>query len=307
MAAEIFITAPLVQQAQEKPKQQNIELLRILSALGIVWYHSGAVGGQIAYAGLVVFAIISMYLAGKSRNPQAGTPHARVVRLLRPWAIWFFIYGLINVMGHRLPIHSEHGMIGGILCGPSLHLWYMPFIFFCLMIFDAVRPRLSERALGWGSAVLAIGALASVDWWRPLSLSLPLPAPQYAHAMAGVFIGVFFAYYGALRRVAHLLLAVMLAFALLAAPWRDVGVTYLLALVASFAMIFLVPRRFPYFDVVAVSRCTPGIYFIHILWLNLLGKFAIDGPWLPICAFLGSLLMVMAGRKLFPAQAHYWS
>lgn len=306
MAAEIFLTAPLVQQTQDTPKQQNIELLRIVSAFGIVWFHAGAVGGQIAYAGLVVFAIISMYLAGKSANRHAATPRARALRLLRPWAVWFAIYGLLNIMEHHQPVRSELGVVGGLLIGPASHLWYMPFIFACLLVFDALRWRYSERAMAWGSAVLAIAALASVPWWRPLSFSAPLPTAQYAHAMAAVLIGVFFAYYGALGRLAPLLLAVMLAFAALALPWHDVGLTYLLALTVSFAVLFLAPARFPYIDVSVISRCTPGIYFVHLLWLSALSKL-VHGPALAIGAFLGSLLMVLVARKLFPGLAQYWS
>lgn len=49
--------------------RQDIEILRVLSAFGIVWFHSGAPGRAFAYSGLVIFIILSVYLS------QHGNQH----------------------------------------------------------------------------------------------------------------------------------------------------------------------------------------------------------------------------------------
>ena len=44
-------------------RRQDIELLRILSALAVVAYHSQVAGLEAAYAGLIVFVVLSVHLA----------------------------------------------------------------------------------------------------------------------------------------------------------------------------------------------------------------------------------------------------
>ena len=64
----------------------DVEFLRIIAALGIVWFHSGLdVGRDIAYSGLVVFLIFSSYFAVKSNKEYSVL--SRASRFLIPCAL----------------------------------------------------------------------------------------------------------------------------------------------------------------------------------------------------------------------------
>ena len=63
-------------------KRADIEFLRVLSTFGIVWFHSGVFGHEFAYSGLIVFLILSMYLAGGSGAADVLTLRRRLERLV---------------------------------------------------------------------------------------------------------------------------------------------------------------------------------------------------------------------------------
>ena len=81
----------------------GVELLRLLSTFGIVWFHSGTTAKEFAYSGLVVFLVLSMYLGGKHGSADKQTFRRRVERLIIPWLFWCVIYAGLNVFrGGRL-------------------------------------------------------------------------------------------------------------------------------------------------------------------------------------------------------------
>ena len=111
--------------------RQDIELLRVLSALGIVWFHSETKGSNFGHSGLIFFLILSVFLGGGQQNSSI---QKRAKRLLVPWLIWFAYYGAINLVLQKSVIPLNNGLIAGVLSGPRIHLWYLPFIFFVLII-----------------------------------------------------------------------------------------------------------------------------------------------------------------------------
>ncbi|OHB66936.1 MAG: hypothetical protein A2Y77_18340 [Planctomycetes bacterium RBG_13_62_9] len=79
----------------------SIDRLRILAAIGIVWFHTkGAPGRQIAYAGLPIFLLIWFSLVA-SRDPL---PCVRDFlrrawdRLLAPWLFWSVVYAACKLV-----------------------------------------------------------------------------------------------------------------------------------------------------------------------------------------------------------------
>ena len=103
-------------------RRQDIEILRVFSVFGIVWYHSNVVGGDYAYSGLIFFVILSAYLSGPAKLDFRLDFLMRAQRLLVPWLIWYFVYGLVNVIRGRPLVDTSNGLIAGILQGPSIHL-----------------------------------------------------------------------------------------------------------------------------------------------------------------------------------------
>ena len=289
-------------------KRADIELLRVLSTFGIVWFHSGAQGQEFAYSGLIVFLIVSMYLGGKSGAGDMPTVRRRAERLIVPWLVWFVFYSGLNVF-RSLPVFAaEHGLIAGVLAGPSIHLWYMPFIFICLLTLDVVKGHVSQSAISIGSGVLALLVIAATPLWRSPSMELISPLPQWAHASAAIFIGVFVLYLDKISRVgSSLLILAMLACVIYMIPYSGIGIPYLIGLVAVLVVASRLLEVLSV-DVSFVSECTLGVYFVHVFVLLVFFKFGLfQGAFLPVAVFVIATLAVMALRKLLPGLAKYWS
>lgn len=292
-------------------KRQDIELVRIISAFAIIWYHAQAPGRPIAYGGLIVFISLSMYLAGEKVFSSANVLR-RAQRTLVPWAVWFAIYALVNVLLLQRPAMPMYGgvigTIAGVLSGPRIHLWYMPFIFGSLVALDLARLVVSRRVLMWVSAAAYIAILATAAWWRPPTLAVYAPITQYAHAAAGVFLGIFLARSDMLADTLKWLVAVAMAVATAVAwPFDDVAVPYFVGLVVSYPLTTPWTQRFKV-DVTTLSACALGIYFIHPLFLTLLENSLPRGTYsLAIATIILSTMTVFLARRAVPRFAQYWS
>lgn len=220
-------------------KRQNIELARIVSAVGIVFYHSEVRGQEYFYSALVLFVILSAYMTGNRQLVFGLTSILpRVKRLLIPWIFWFFTYGLANLVRQKPFFPASNHVVAGVLSGTSDHLWYMPFIFFCLISLDFIKTRIPGKIIGLSSALLGVFSLAAAPNWRDYSLSLGYPWAQYFHATPGFMIGIFLIYSTNLSRLINFLVFFSLILAAASVlPLHGVGITYL---VGIFAAIFLV-------------------------------------------------------------------
>lgn len=229
--------------------------------------------------------------------------------LLVPWVFWFVVYAALNVARGRHSVPTEGGAIAGILSGPSIHLWYMPFVFLCLVTLDVLRTRLSGTTLSLAGAGLALLILATTPLWRMPSLALAAPLPQWMHAAPAVLAGFFLLHRRHLPRLlaATLLLGLFLGtFGTL--PWDGVGLPYLIGLTAVALVARDRPDALARLDLRPLSESTLGIYFVHILVLGLLSTVGgLDGFVLPMATFAVSALAVLALRSAFPRLARYWS
>ena len=289
-------------------KRADIEFLRVLSTFGIVWFHSGVFGHEFAYSGLIVFLILSMYLAGGSGAADVLTLRRRLERLVVPWFFWCAVYVGLNVFRGVPAIPMDGGLVAGVLAGPSIHLWYMPFIFMCLLALDVIKSHLSQSCIAIGSGVAAFLILSTVSLWRPISMELILPLPQWAHASAAIFIGVFFLYFHQVSRfVGGALLLSILSAAVYATSVAGVGSPYLVGLMAGALIVFRLLEGFK-FDFGFFSECALGVYFIHVFIIFVFFKFGGVSGWLfPFAVFFVSILVVLVVRRLFPRVARYWS
>jgi surface polysaccharide O-acyltransferase-like enzyme len=288
-------------------KRQDIELLRIISAFAIVWYHSGAIGHEIAYGGLIVFLIISIFLAGKSNYSGKHPFLRRAERLLTPWSIWFVIYGIFNAVDHKPIIPLDNGILAGILTGTSIHLWYMPFILGCLILFDIVKNNVTSPKIAWISALLTIVILGTTSEWRNESIQLGAPIAQYAQALAAISLGAFFTNLKTLpKRIQAFLLILIIVTTLSAIPYEGVGIPYLIGTIAGCILSFNLFEKLLITDLSIISQCTLGIYFMHILALSAIRKLDfLDGVYIPIAAFLLSTIVIFLLRLKLPKLAKY--
>lgn len=287
------------------PKRQEIEILRILSAFAIVWFHSGALGGELFYGGLVAFLVLSFCMAGYSKSRHSDYVSRYAKRLLIPWFAWFLIYGGINILIGKAFIPLGNGIFAGIFAGPSIHLWYLPFVFTCLVLFHILRRYISPSVMASVSAICGIVILVTVPVWRTDSVIMGYPFAQYAHALAAVFLGIFFA---CLRVTSGSLLLLLLIFAasVSAVSWPGIGIPYLVGIVAGCIFIFPCGGRLSVFNVEVVSQHMFGVYLIHPIFLRILKKINFNyWMFVPIVSFVLSIVAVYIIKKFLPRIARF--
>jgi surface polysaccharide O-acyltransferase-like enzyme len=291
-------------------KRPDIEILRLLSAFGIVWFHSGTHGIALAYGGLVVFLVLSVALGGRAGRPDAATVLRRALRLLRPWLLWFGLYAAFNALRGLPVLPLEHGWVAGVLAGPSIHLWYLPFMFGALVALDLLRAHVALRMLSAAAFALALVVMATAPLWRPVSLGLPYPALQWADALAPVLVGVFAlgAREGCWSRSTALAMAAVLVLAAAGLPaFEWVGTPYAVGLAASLWLLLRTPAASPAGAVklAALTDCTFGIYLVHsgVFALLLAHGPALSEDALPVAIFAVALAGTWALRQALPRVA----
>lgn len=296
----------------EKNIRQEIEILRILSAFGIVWFHSGFDRTGLGYSGLVVFLVLSAYLAVSrtvARRSLGQILSSRALRLMSPWAAWMLVYGIRNHFVNRHIIETDRGFFNGLLAGTHIHLWYLPFLFAISIGFDVLLPRVRRSRLAVGSAVGAMALLATAQWWRPWAQTYGYPSVQYCHALAGIAVGAFL---GGVQNLSKWAAALLFGGILAVAGYSfwlgvdGVGQTYFVGIAVSASLLLWSPRLPRWIDVRSISECMLGVYLVHILFDRM--YFAIHGiPELaqPLLTFGTSLLLVWLLRRFVPKVARY--
>lgn len=278
----------------------KIELFRAISAFGIVWYHSGIkTGKEIAYSGLIFFTVVSVYFATKST--RSHSLFERVKRLIIPCLIWSVFYGVIEYLIHGNIYPKGYNIFSVVLATPSIHLWFLPFIFFCLVFIDRFYAAIQKE---WVSTLLGIGAfllIALSPFWRELRYIPPLG--QYAHAMPAVFIGMFLGRYNEVSIRRTLLTGIVLSILIMVLKQQPgIGIPYLFGLVPCYFLIKGSVTNNTNKYIIHISSATLGIYLIHPFILIVLTHLGMGGYWLPMAAFLLSLFSILVFKAYFPKK-----
>ena len=260
--------------------------LRVFAALGIVWFHvtDPGISHSIGYAGLPIFLALSFQLAVQpaDHEPFSAYVRRRSQRLLLPFLFWSAFYALvIGYLRARQGLPFARPTWLGLLRGPSIHLWYLPYAFAGTLVIRLLQ-RLSAPAPGVWAAALGATGCALLAAHSALVAAFD-PQPPFAQWWYGApAIGIGFAL-GYLRNLAHrrasysLLLATGVLAACAYAGSRSDNSTALsygvglgLVLAASFA-------RIPNLPVVSrLASLTLGIYLLHPFVLIMLDGIA--GP-----------------------------
>lgn len=208
-------------------RQSSFELLRIVSAAGIVWFHAGVTGPQIGYTGLTVFLLLTP-LFELGANFERRTPWVRLAsRLLVPFAFWSVVYAAANVVKGKPVLNLEGGLLLGAVAGPSIHLWYLPFMAAVLALLGLLKARLDPRTIGVLGFLAVVPLIGAFHFIRPDVALAPQPLPQWFHASIPVLLGIVI---GANREGNEALRGVVIsALALAFLLWGDVQVLQFLA------------------------------------------------------------------------------
>lgn len=130
---------------QKESHNFSIDVVRAVSILAVIVCHTSiAIDCMNEYQRLFFFTIgrfgvpffflISGYLNIREKNSSITFLKKRAMRILIPFLVWVFIYGVYN--------YFRGGTFDGdiLLCGPSAHLWYI----YALMGLYLITPVLSS-------------------------------------------------------------------------------------------------------------------------------------------------------------------
>jgi hypothetical protein len=289
-----------------KQVRQDVELLRLLSALGIVWFHTQVAGAEVGYGGLIFFLIATIYFGGRAKSFKQ-----RALRLLVPWSIWMVFYGAINLAAGRPLVSYADGFVAKLLWGTANHLWYLPFAFLALVLFDRLRHSFgrsfNNSKLAMLCGIVAAVQLGTAALWREPSFSLGFPWATFVHAIPALLLGVFIWGFNAIHgpiRFVILTAAVVASGATVYLP--DQGLPYLVGLIAASVLLLPPTKVLQGVDFSTYSKLSLGIYLIHPFLLDVCMKFELHfGMAHPLAIFFGSATLVWLMQKLLPRVAKY--
>jgi len=177
-------------------KIANIERLRVLGAIGIVWFHTKHVPlRSMGYAGLPIFLLIfiSLIVRYSHFHNFEGFAKRRAHRLLLPWIFWSGIYG-ICILGREV-LHGgsffEGFATNNFLIGTSIHLWYLPYSFaiaLCLYGINKFSSKISDFTVILIMLFLSVATLYVSSMVTTYSMSAPLP--QWFFGLASLPLGI---------------------------------------------------------------------------------------------------------------------
>jgi peptidoglycan/LPS O-acetylase OafA/YrhL len=248
---------------QPRPGQRHsLDLLRIVAAFGIVWFHMQAPGDLVGALALSMFLIVAGALSVGSAARRGGAAfwRARAARLLGLWLAWSGIYLVADALRFGWAEAARIDEPLTLLVGPSIHLWFLPFLAAASgLAAPAAAVLATPGRVRLGAALLAAPcALPSLALHRGL---LPEPLAQWSVALVPLAYGLLFAA-GRDRGAPE----AALAFALVAAAtgWWGWGSPFAPALAMAallFEGLWRLPLRHPALP--RLSALTLNIYLVH--------------------------------------------
>lgn len=246
--------------------RSSIELLRLVAALGIVWFHMQAPGARIAYSALSLFLILTAFFAAETAIRGGGTRFwaGRVRRIALPWLAWSVFYLVLDWVrygGLAPELSLDDPLL--LLIGLSIHLWFLPFVLIISGPIRLVARRIQSSRAALGSAVGAV-PLALAGFYLQNRVALPAPLAQWAVALPAVCYGVV----AALGRRWHGRLVPILFVGAVIAAGLALGTTEGLAQLAIAASAFEIGWGVDLewwlgIDFSMLGRLSFGIYLIH--------------------------------------------
>lgn len=281
----------------------DIEFFRIVAAFGIVWFHAELdVWRSIAYGGLIYFVILTSYFSMISNRQYAFFD--RVRRILFPYFFWFIFYLLLLFLANKSINPKDHVLLSYIVASPSIHLWFLPFVFFVLCAVDIIKRLMNndhKNIYCIFSALFAVIFIVTSPVWR--TYALPIPLAQYIHVAAAVFIGAFISYSHHAPKYLVLSLVVMLIISMLwmvSLSQSAMGISYLVGFIPC--LLLLTHERFFAKNslILFFGSMSFGVYLIHMFWVMILRYSDVTGVLLPITSFSLSILCVWMMKRYLP-------
>ncbi len=163
--------------------RRSLDLARFVACFGIVWDHARAPYADVGYLALALFLVLTSFLSIGSFERSGGRQDSQSFWLIRarriaiPWLFWCVVYRLI------LEIVSDDPFVMlsdpmSLFIGPSIHLWFLPFVMLTLPLI----PIVSLSVTGRRELLIACGLL--------IVISVPLGFLHAQVGLAGWFVDV---------------------------------------------------------------------------------------------------------------------
>ena len=283
----------------------DVELFRIIAAFGVVWFHTTLdVYRSIAYGGLIYFVILSSYFSMVSHRQY--TLFDRVQRIIFPYFFWFVFYFCFLFFANKSINPKNLSLISYIVTSPSVHLWFLPFVFMVLCYIDVIKKVMdnnNKSIVCIFSALFSVMLIVASPIWR--TYSLPVPLAQYVHVIAAVFIGIFLSCSHEVSKSVVLSLILMLISSMLWVIYLNqpaIGVSYLVGFIPC---ILLLAKESLFGKsplILFIASMSFGVYLVHMFWVMILRYFDVIGVALPITSFLLSILCVWMIKRYLPKR-----
>jgi len=284
----------------ESRRKKWIDVLRMVSAFGIVWFHANAPGADIGYSGLSFFIMITMTFqiantCNLKRNILRGADH-----ILLPWAFWMIFYGSERVLIGKPFFLADVPICVALLDGTSTHLWYLPFIFFVSTSLRIVQRTPLKSAMVVISATALVIALLTVNAWWPAAMTIGPPISRYAQATPAVLFGILLGGAKRSRLFQPLVFLAIIGFGISAATsTANVGLGDGVAGIAlGCALLLDRTRAQSKFNTTEFAEWAYGIYLMHPFFMSLAkALFATERAATAIVAYFGAWMATIALRK----------
>lgn len=191
--------------AKKAGYRRSVDLARFIAAFGIVWDHARAPYADIGYLALALFLVLTSFLAIGSFERSDGRSFwfSRASRIAVPWLFWCAVFRVVDEVVTDTP--GPQPLLSDpwtLLIGPSIHLWFLPFVMVALITIPALsRSIQSPRALfvacvGLVGVSLPLGLLhaevAPVAWFANVA-PFPQPLPQWFYSLPLFLFGALLA------------------------------------------------------------------------------------------------------------------
>ncbi|MBL8562944.1 MAG: acyltransferase family protein [Gemmobacter sp.] len=236
----------------------GLDLGRFLAAFGIVLTHAlVSPTDWVGNLSLGYFHILTGWLAAQSAMRAGAYPlRRRFWRLALPFLAWSAFY--LPVEWWIADAAGRAALLGNpmlLLTGPSLHLWYLPFLILSLpLVWPLVQATRGARGQVLASAGLVLLGV-------PLMAlhgggGLPVPLPQWAFGLPLFAAGIVMA------RAEALSLAALAAMG--AAGWALTGAWWAAPMGLGAGLLCAALRRLPLAALPwQIGRTAFGIYLLH--------------------------------------------
>jgi surface polysaccharide O-acyltransferase-like enzyme len=168
-------------------KLYNIERLRTLAIIGIVWFHTDGLPCRgVGYAGLPVFILIFFMLIGmKGYEANRVFIKKKFDRLILPWLFWSVVYLGYQVGKYLIKkqVSLEPYML---ITGPATHLWYLSWAFTLAVVANAMQKRITarnEKCIIWMTILASVGLSVGIPLLAN-NLDIKPPLAQWFYGLA---------------------------------------------------------------------------------------------------------------------------